>query len=72
MAFPFRAPYATCASEMTRLFEAKDDNLRVALNEAYIRLLEFVHDRELRRSDAVADRRAPGVAELCRSHHRDL
>ena len=37
-------------------FEA-DGQLLPALNDAYIRLLEFVHDRELRLSDRDLDRK---------------
>jgi hypothetical protein len=37
-------------------FEA-DGELLIALNEAYIKLLEFVHDRNLRLADRDLDRR---------------
>ena len=37
-------------------FEA-DGQLLAALNDAYIRLLEFVHDRDLRLTDRDLDRR---------------
>ena len=37
-------------------FEA-DGDLIAVLNEAYIHLLEFVHDRDLRREDRSLDRR---------------
>ena len=37
-------------------FEA-DGELLDALNAAYINLLEFVHDRDLRRADPAVDRR---------------
>ena len=37
-------------------FEA-DGQLRPALNDAYIKLLEFVHDRDLRRTDRNLDRK---------------
>ena len=38
-------------------FEA-DGELLAALNEAYIKLLEFVHDRDRRLSDSQLDQRA--------------
>jgi hypothetical protein len=37
-------------------FEA-DGELQAALDEAYIKLLEFVHDRDLRRADRVLDQK---------------
>lgn len=36
-------------------FEAEGE-LQVVLNDAYIKLLEFLHDRELRRADPDLDR----------------
>jgi hypothetical protein len=36
-------------------FEGEGD-VQAALNDAYIKLLQFVHDRDARRNDAAADR----------------
>jgi hypothetical protein len=65
-------------------FEA-DGALLAALNEAYIHLLEFVHDRDLRSSDRELDQKARTIlrdslnkiVELCdvmpsRQHGSDL
>jgi hypothetical protein len=36
-------------------FEGEGD-VQAALNDAYVKLLEFVHDRDVRRNDGAADR----------------
>jgi hypothetical protein len=46
----------TEAEVLDLAFEA-DGELLKALNEAYINLLEFVHDRDLRKADAALDKR---------------
>ena len=43
-------------------FEAEGESL-AALNDAYIKLLEFVHDRELRRANPDLDRRQRGALQ---------
>jgi len=45
-------------------FEA-DGDLQVALNEAFIHLLEFVHDRELRLTNPDIDRRMRSMLQEC-------
>ncbi len=45
-------------------FEA-DGELQAALNAAYIKLLEFVHDRDVRRSDPEVDRAMRSALQEC-------
>ncbi len=45
-------------------FEAEGE-LQLALNEAYIKLLEFIHDHELRRSDLAIDREMRLALQKC-------
>jgi predicted transcriptional regulator len=48
-------------------FEAHGD-LHAALTDAYIKLLEFAHDRELRDRDRDADRAMRAQMKLCLDH----
>ena len=45
-------------------FEA-DGELQTALNEAYIKLMEFVYDREVRVNDRGLDRKARSALQGC-------
>jgi hypothetical protein len=45
-------------------FEA-EGGLRAALNDAYIKLLEFVHDRDLRRANPDLDTKEGAVLQDC-------
>jgi hypothetical protein len=55
----------TTQAEVEELgFEAEGE-LKVALNEAYIKLLEFVHDGDVRRNDREADRRMRSALQGC-------
>jgi hypothetical protein len=45
-------------------FEGEGD-VQAALNEAYIKLLQFVHDRDARRNDAAADRAMRQSLQAC-------
>ena len=45
-------------------FEA-DGELQVALNQAYIKLLEFMHDRPLRLNDNEIDRKMRSALQEC-------
>ncbi len=45
-------------------FEGEGE-LQAALNAAYIKLLEFVHDRNVRRNDAAADRAMRESLQIC-------
>jgi hypothetical protein len=42
-----------------------DPALAPVINETYIKLLEFVHDREARQGDAEADRAARAGLQVC-------
>ena len=46
-------------------FEADDDELEEAVNEAYVKLAEFVQDCELRRVDPDIDRRMRSDLQVC-------
>ena len=46
-------------------FEADDDELEEAVNEAYVKLAEFVQDRELRRIDPDVDRKMRSALQDC-------
>jgi len=48
-------------------FEGEGD-VQAALNDAYITLLQFVHDRERRQSDAAADRAMRASLQACLDH----
>jgi hypothetical protein len=43
-------------AEVEELEFEGEGELQEALNDAYVRLLEFVHDREVRRNDPETDR----------------
>jgi hypothetical protein len=45
-------------------FEAEGE-LQTALNEAYVKLREFAHDRPLRASDCELDRRMRSALQAC-------
>lgn len=47
----------TSADELEELSFEAEGELQAALNAAYIKLLEFCHDRELRHADRNLDRR---------------
>ena len=45
-------------------FEGEGD-VQAALNDAYVKLLQFVHDRDARRNDAAADRAMRESLQAC-------
>jgi hypothetical protein len=51
--------------QLTELSFEADGELQHALNKAYIRLLEFAHDRELRLNNAELDREARSALQTC-------
>ena len=51
--------------QVTELSFEADGELQRALNEAYIKLLEFAHDRELRLNNAELDREARSALQTC-------
>jgi hypothetical protein len=52
-------------TEVEELEFEGEDALQEALDEAYIRLLEFAHDRDMRQSDAEADRAMRASLQAC-------
>jgi hypothetical protein len=48
-------------------FEGEGD-VQAALNDAYIKLLQFVHDRDARRKDSAADRSMRQELQACLDH----
>lgn len=52
-------------AELADLSFAAHGEVRAALLEAYIKLLEFAHDRDLRERDAGADRAMRAELEAC-------
>jgi len=55
-------------AELADLNFAADGELRAALTEAYIKLLEFAHDRDVRCRDAAADRAMRAELLTCLDH----
>jgi hypothetical protein len=55
----------TTQAEVEELEFEGEGALQEALNEAYIRLLEFAHDREARQSDPDADRASRAGLQAC-------
>ena len=51
--------------QLTELSFEADDELQIALNETYIKLVEFAHDRELRISDQSYDREMRSALQKC-------
>jgi len=51
--------------QLTELSFEADGELQHALNEAYIKLLEFAHDRELRFKNRALDRDARSALQTC-------
>ena len=55
-------------AELVDLSFDADGELHVALTEAYIKLLEFAHDRVLRDRDRDADRTMRAQLKVCLDH----
>jgi len=55
----------TSQAELEDLAFDADGELEAVLNNAYIKLIEFVHDRDLRLNDQDADRRLRSCLQEC-------
>jgi len=51
--------------QLTELTFEADGELQGALNEAYIKIMEFIYDRELRVRDPALDRAMRGALQSC-------
>jgi len=52
-------------AQLTELSFEADGELQLALNEAYIKLIEFAHDRDLRSNDNAIDQEMRSALQAC-------